>query len=77
MSRTLGLFTTEYKFEAAHRVIDSGRTIADVARELDVNEGLVGRWVASYNGRAFPTKADPLQQLTNGCISTAIRRVIQ
>ena len=35
-------FTTEYKVEAAHRVIDSGRTIAEVARELGVNEGLLG-----------------------------------
>jgi hypothetical protein len=32
--------------EAAHRVIDSGRTIAEVARETGVNEGLLGRWVA-------------------------------
>lgn len=29
-------FTVEYKVEAAHRVIDSGRTIAEVARELNV-----------------------------------------
>ena len=34
MSRTRWSFTTEYKVEAAHRVIDSGRTIAEVAREL-------------------------------------------
>ena len=33
MSRTRRSFTTEYKVEAAHRVIDSGRTIAEVARE--------------------------------------------
>jgi transposase-like protein len=44
MSRTRRSFTTEYKVEAAHRVIDSGRTIAEVARELGVNEGLLGRW---------------------------------
>jgi transposase len=38
MSRTRRSFTTEYKVEAAHRVIDSGRTIAEVARELGVNK---------------------------------------
>ncbi|PBC51942.1 hypothetical protein CJ179_00570 [Rhodococcus sp. ACS1] len=38
-------FTTEYKVEAAHRVIDSGRTIAEVARELGLNESLLGEWV--------------------------------
>ncbi|MBB5803421.1 transposase-like protein [Saccharothrix ecbatanensis] len=27
-------YTAEYKVEAAHRVIDSGRTISEVAREL-------------------------------------------
>jgi transposase len=51
MSRTRRSFTTEYKVEAAHRVIDSGRTIAEVARELGVNEGLLGRWVADERRR--------------------------
>ena len=46
MSRTRRSFTTEYKVEAAHRVIDSGRTIAEIARELGLNKGLIGRWVA-------------------------------
>ena len=44
-------FPSEYKVEAAHRVIDSGRTIADVARELRANEGLLGRWVAEERRR--------------------------
>jgi hypothetical protein len=30
-------FTTEYMVEAAHRVIDSGRSIAEVTRELSVD----------------------------------------
>lgn len=51
MSRTRRSFTTEYKVEAAHRVIDSGRTIAEVARELGVKEGLLGRWVADERRR--------------------------
>ena len=57
MSRTRRSFTTEYKVEAAHRVIDSGRTIAEVARELGVNEGLsmVGRRRASpHRGGGCP-----------------------
>jgi transposase len=32
-------------------VIDSGRTIAEVARELGVNEGLLGRWVVDERRR--------------------------
>lgn len=51
MSRTRRSFTTEYKVEAAHRVIDSGRTIAEVSRELGVNEGLLGKWVAEERRR--------------------------
>lgn len=51
MSRTRRSFTTEYKVEAAHRVIDSGRTIAEVSRDLGINEGLLGRWVADERRR--------------------------
>ncbi|MCC4306647.1 transposase [Rhodococcus sp. 3-2] len=51
MSRTRRSFTTEYKVEAAHRVIDSGRTIAEVARELGLSENLLGRWVADERRR--------------------------
>ena len=38
-------FTAEYRVEAAHRVIDSGRTITEVARELGISDQLLGRWV--------------------------------
>ncbi|WP_425548637.1 transposase [Amycolatopsis ultiminotia] len=33
-------YTAEYKVEAAHRVIDSGRTISEVARELGIDAGM-------------------------------------
>lgn len=38
-------FTAEYRVEAARRVIETGRPIAHVARELGVGEQLLGRWV--------------------------------
>jgi len=44
-------FTGEYRVEAAHRVIDSGRTICEVARELGVGEQLLGRWVRDERSR--------------------------
>ncbi|MFE3259028.1 MULTISPECIES: transposase [unclassified Nocardia] len=50
-------FTTEYKVEAAHRVIDSGRTIADVARELGLNEGLLSNWVKDERRRIAAAEA--------------------
>ncbi|GLY20054.1 hypothetical protein Kisp01_70680 [Kineosporia sp. NBRC 101677] len=37
-------YTTEYKIEAAHRVIDSGRTISEVARDLKIAPGMLSVW---------------------------------
>jgi transposase len=64
MFRTRRSFTTEYKVEAAHRVIDSGRMIAEVARELGVNEGLLGRWVAEERRRVEAAAARNDEPLT-------------
>jgi len=41
-------FTVEYKDEAVKMVIDSGRPIAEVARDLGINEGTLGNWMAKY-----------------------------
>ncbi|WP_162561848.1 transposase [Mycolicibacterium brumae] len=38
-------YTPKYRHEAAHLVIDTGRSIAEVAREIGVGEALLGRWV--------------------------------
>ena len=39
-------YTPRYRQEAAHLVIDTGRSIVAVAREIGVGEALLGRWVA-------------------------------
>lgn len=64
MSRTRRSFTTEYKVEAAHRVIDSGRSVAEVARELGLNEGLLGRWVVEERRRMEAAAARNEEPLT-------------
>ena len=38
-------FTPEFKDEAVKLVVNTGRAVATVARELGVNEVTVGRWV--------------------------------
>ena len=38
-------FSADFKVEAAHRVIDSGRSVFEVVRELTIGEVLLGRWV--------------------------------
>ncbi|MGC8465193.1 MAG: transposase [Acidimicrobiales bacterium] len=45
MGATRRRFTLEFKTEAAHRVIDSGRIVADVARELSIGQEALYRWV--------------------------------
>ncbi len=40
-----------YRRDAAHLVIDTGRPIAAVAREIGVREQLLGRWVAIERAR--------------------------
>jgi transposase len=41
-------YTTEFKDEAAKMVIETSRPIAEVAREIGVNDGTLGSWVANY-----------------------------
>jgi len=64
MSRQRRSFTTEYKVDAAHRVIDSGRTIAAVARDLGIGEQLLGRWVADERRRVEAAAGEGGQPLT-------------
>ncbi len=44
-------YTPTYRREAAHLVIDTGRAIVEVAREIGVGEALLGRWVAIERSR--------------------------
>jgi transposase len=41
-------FSPEFKDEAVRMVIESSRAIAEVAREIQVNEGTLGNWVNKY-----------------------------
>lgn len=44
-------YTPAYRQQAARLVIDTERTIVEVARELGVGEALLGRWVAVERAR--------------------------
>ena len=48
MGRQRREFTPEYKDEAVKLVINTGRAVATVARELGINEATLGRWVNSF-----------------------------
>ncbi len=45
MGATKRRFTLEFRIEAAHRVIDSGRTVREVAQELSLVEHSLYKWV--------------------------------
>ena len=51
MGVTRRKFTLEFRTEAAHRVIDTGRTVRDVARELSVLENSLSKWVRDERRR--------------------------
>lgn len=64
MSRTRRSFTPEFKVEAARRVIDGGRPVSEVARELNLHESLLGKWVRQErvrDGVASAARYGPLE----------------
>ena len=59
-------FTPEYRRDVASLVLDTGSTIASVARDLGLGESVVGRWVklererrqAAAQGRPDPRELE-------------------
>lgn len=50
-------FSREFKREAVHLVVDRGVSFAQAARDLDVHQTVLRRWVQQYRDRpdtAFP-----------------------
>ena len=41
-------FSPQFKAEAVQLVVASGRPVAEVARELQINEGTLGNWVNTW-----------------------------
>lgn len=48
MSQRRRKFSPEFRDEAVKMVIEMSRPIAEVARELGLNEGTLGNWVHRY-----------------------------
>jgi len=59
-------FSAELKVEAAHRVVDSGRSVAEVAREPAIGEVLLGRWVCVKRVRIEAWMRNGIEAV-NGC----------
>lgn len=59
MAMTRRKFSPEYREEAVKMVIEGSRPIAQVARDLGLNEGTLGNWVNAYR-RAHADEEPPL-----------------
>ena len=59
MARAKKTFSPAYRDEAVKMVIEGSRPIAQVARELGVNDGTLGNWVSVYR-REHPVAEAPL-----------------
>ncbi|WP_033107415.1 transposase [Microbacterium profundi] len=73
MRATSTTYTPEYRREAVRLVIDTGRTVAAVAREIGVGEQLLGRWVHAERARAGG-EADTLLDLNERAELERLRR---
>jgi transposase len=62
MSRNRRKFSDQYKEEAVKMVIETSKPIAEVARDLGVNEGTLGHWVNVY--RKTHSEAEPALTIT-------------
>lgn len=58
-------FTNEFKAETVQRVLERGRRIRAVAREIDLNPSLVSKWVreAEIGAGVSPAECEELQRL--------------
>lgn len=59
MSERRRKFSPEFKDEAVKMVTEGSRPIAEVAREIQVNEGTLGNWVNKYRAD-HPVDEQPL-----------------
>ncbi len=51
-------FSPRFKAEAVQMVIETGRPVAEVARDLGVNDGTLGNWVKAWrDANPEPDKA--------------------
>ena len=62
MAKTRRAFTREFKAEAVRRIADRGKSLAEVARDLDLGESMLRSWkqaLAAEGVGAFPGKGNP------------------
>ena len=62
MAKQRRTFTHEFKVEAVKLITEQGRSVAEVARDLDLSESLLRSWkqaLATAGAQAFPGHGNP------------------
>ena len=70
-------FSPQFKAEAVQFVIETGRPIAEIARELEINEGTLGNWVNEWKqSNPKPEKAPtPVERARVAQMEDEIRKL--
>ena len=70
-------FSPQFKAEAVQFVLETGRPVAEIARELEVNEGTLGNWVNEWKREnPEPDKAlTPVERARVAEMEDEIRRL--
>lgn len=55
-------FSPQFKAEAVQLVIETGKPIAEVARDLGVNDGTLGNWVKAWRGANPEPELSPVER---------------
>src|SRR5947207_12960077 len=77
MSEHRRQFSAQFKAEAVQMVVESGRLIAQVARDLGIHDGTLGNWVNAWR-REHPdpeTSVSPTERVRVKEMEEEIRRL--
>ncbi|MEZ3161249.1 transposase [Microbacterium sp. BWT-B31] len=79
MSTIRRKFTAEFKADAVQFVVVGSRSIAQVARELGINESSLGYWVKTYRGlHPDPSTAPlPVEAARVAALEAEVRRLAE
>ena len=77
MARNRRKFSPQFKAEAVQFVIETGRPVAEIARELEINEGTLGNWVNEWKkNNPEPDKAlTPMERARVAEMEAEMRRL--
>lgn len=72
-------YDSDFREGAVRLVIETGRPIAEVAREIGVKEGTLGNWVGKYRARQAPeglseSEREELVRLRRECNELRMQR---